>query len=103
LLINAERTSRHLPAFTGLSAAEDDQALAAAQTDQDPSSQVAGWVERPSTAWGVFEWMYDDAPEGWQHRQELLASFPYPLPLGAACVPATLTGWFPMLSCAWLA
>jgi hypothetical protein len=94
VVVNAERTSRGLPAFSGLNASLNSLATSGAQAVTDPNGPPGvSWAS--NLAWGLatplasdFEWMYDDGIGSnnvdcttsdtngcWGHRENVLVSW----------------------------
>lgn len=106
ILTNSDRVLYNLPPITGLTAALDQDAAAAALSDSDPQPSTSSWYGYTSNAaWGnpnmvlAYEgWMYDDGPGSdnldctpsdpsgcWGHRHDILWQFgPGALAMGAA-------------------
>jgi hypothetical protein len=136
VLIDLERVSRNLPPFVGIGPSLDADASSGAQAQTDPplnvsyaSDNFGGWVERSTTVYAVFDWVYDDGVVNsngdgssgcavitdatcWGHRDGILHQFGAfgprqgyspadPLQFGAACVSIPEAGWIANLSCTW--
>lgn len=115
VIANLERSDRGLIPAIGLSHGLDDNALAAARTNQDPvpnpfygnayGSNWAGGIGSPLAV--DFLWMYDDGPGSfnidcrsatdagcWGHRQNVLYAYQAPLVMGAAVAGTSMTEVF---------
>jgi hypothetical protein len=95
VLANSERVDRGLPPAQGLVAEFDQDALAAAESDSDPTPSVvppgvgvlrwaSNWSENAGALGSNYDWMYDDGPGSgniacggggggcWGHRDNIL-------------------------------